>query len=144
MAIIYSGTTIGTFTLAQPRRELNEQTGDYENVYDIRGRQVFDEYKIQIRKANCLFCAIHVYEKTDPATSPKTWCDDIILFFLDEEHLKRCKAGTKSGEFFADLLGGELRYISLNLYYRGCSTMLKYFTRDGYNVNCYYKAPNKT
>jgi hypothetical protein len=41
-----------------------------------------------------------------------------------------------------DIFFGEtVTSIKLNLYYKECKTLLKYFTLAGHTVKCYYKAP---
>jgi hypothetical protein len=74
MAIYYSGTTIGSFTLVQQRKDEDKPR----------------KYKIQIRKANCLMCAIHVHKIENPENPKMCWRHDLVMFFNDEQHLKNC------------------------------------------------------
>lgn len=139
MAIRYSSTIIGTFTLAQPRRVFNTQTGKYELVKDDKGRQVYNEYKIQIREANCLMCAIRVFKEENPQDPKRPWCHDLVSFFNDIYHMKRC---LKKGGF-EYWFSGRLKNIKLNVYYKEMQTLMKYMVKDGLQVKCYYKEPKK-
>ena len=125
MAIRYSGTTIGTFTLVQQRKDEDKPR----------------KYKIQIRKANCLMCAIHVHKIENPENPKMCWRHDLVMFFNDEQHLKNCiKIHEKEeGSFFENLFTGKLTDIKLNLFHKECNTLLKYMVRDGLKVQCYYK-----
>ena len=123
MAIRYSGTTIGTFTLVQRRKDEEKPR----------------KYKIQIRKANCLMCAIHVRKIDNPENQKLCWRHDLVMFFNDEQHLKNCIKSVGNKDFFNNLFTGKLTDIKLNLFHKECNTLLKYMVRDGLKVKCYYK-----
>ena len=139
MAINYSGTTIGTLTLCQPLRERNKETNTYEFVKDARGRQVYKRLNIQIRLANVFFCAVHVYKIDNPDNPELCWRHELISFFLDEGHLKRC---LKKGNF-EYWFSGKLTNIKLNIYYKDMLKIAKYMVKSGLKVQVYYKEPKK-
>ena len=67
----------------------------------------------------------------------------LVSFYADEQHIKNCM---KQDCWKNDSLGfvsdcGKILGISLNLYYKESNILLKYFTRSGYKVKCYYKEP---
>lgn len=119
MAINYSGTTIGTFVLVQKNKDEEKPR----------------RYKIQIRQSNCLMCAIHVYKFDNPENPELCWKHELVCFFLDEAHLKRCVKDKRFSSYFS----GTLTNIKLNLFYKECKTLLKYMIKDGLEVTCYYK-----
>lgn len=119
MAIHYSGKTIGTFTLVR-------KWGDEEKPR---------KYKIQIRQSNCLMCAIHVYKFDNPENPKLCWRHELVCFFVDESHLKRCVKAARFSSYF----GGTITNVKLNLFYKECKTLLKYMIKDGLKVTCYYK-----
>lgn len=123
MAIHYSGTTIGTFTLVQQRKDEDKPL----------------KYKIQIRKANCLMCAIHVHKIENPENPKMYWHHDLVMFFHDEQHLKNCIKNVGKKDFFENMFSGKLANIKLNLFHKECNTLLKYMVHDGLKVKCYYK-----
>ena len=41
------------------------------------------------------------------------------------------------------LPGDKVLSIKLNMYYKECSTLLKYFVRSGHKVTAFYKEPKK-
>lgn len=131
--IHYYGNNIGTFTLWQKRDDCE---GD---AVDANGRPVYNKFKIQIRKSNCLMCAIHVHKVDNPKNPKLCWRHDLVMFFVDERHLKNCLKDYEQGFFFKNLFSGELHNIRLNLYHKECQTILKYMVRDGLRVSCYYK-----
>ena len=116
MALRYSGTTIGTFTLCQKREETVD--GELVEVKDEKGRQVYNKFKIQIRLANVLACFLHVHKIDNPENPKLCWRHQLVSFFVDEAHMKRCMKDYKEGCFFSGLLSGELKNIKLNIYYK--------------------------
>ena len=142
MAIHYSGTTIGTFTLCQKREEVVD--GNFVDVKDSKGRPVYNKFKIQIRLSNCLMCAIHVHKVDNPSNPKLCWRHDLVCFLVDEKHLKNCMKNYNKGYLFRGLFSGELKDIKLNMYYKDCKTLLNYMVRDGLKVQCYYKEDNGT
>lgn len=122
MAIHYNGNTIGTFTLVQ-------KTDKEEKPR---------KYKIQIRQSNCLMCAIHVYKFDNPDNPKLCWKHELVCFFADESHLKRCL----KSENFSSYFNGIITNVKLNLFYKECNTLLKYMVKDGLKVTCYYKQIN--
>lgn len=119
MAINYSGKTIGTLTLVQ------------QNKDEEKARR----YKIQIRQSNCLMCAIRVYKFDNPTDPKMCYKHELVGFFTDEAHLKRCV----KAERFSDYFNGTITNVKLNLFYKECKTLLKYMVQDGLKVTCYYK-----
>ena len=140
MAIRYNGTTIGTLTLCQARREKNSD-GEYVEVKDEKGRPVYNKYPIQIRDGNCLAIFLHVWKDEHPEDPERPWHHDLQSFFVDEAHMKRCLKNYKQGEAFEKIIFGKLKNIRLNIYYKNMQTLAKYMTRDGLKVTCYYKEP---
>lgn len=137
MAIRYSGVNIGTFTLCQPSTYI--QDGKLLNELDEKGRPVMRKFPIQIRLSNVLMCAVHNFKEENPKDPERPWITELILFFMDQTHLKRC---LKEGDF-EYWFSGKLRNIKLNLYYKDAQTIAKYMTQTGLSVKCYYKEPKK-
>lgn len=142
MAIQYNGTTIGTLTLCQARREINEN-GEYVEVKDAKGRTVYNKFPIQIRDGNCMAIFLHIQKIVNLDEPKKCWRHDLIMFFVDEQHLKRCLHSDGKKKTFEELFYGKLENIKLNIYYKNMLTLAKYMTRDGLKVTCYYKEPKK-
>ena len=142
MAIQYSATTIGTFTLCQERKTLDENN-NLVYVKDDKGRQVYNKYPIQIRDGNCMAIFLHIWKDPEPEDPERPWRHDLQMFFVDEEHMKRCLKDYKQGEAFEKVIFGKLKNIKLNIYYKNMLTLAKYMTRDGLKVTCYYKEPKK-
>ena len=140
MAIRYSGVTIGTFTLYQKREESVD--GNWIDVKDDKGRQVYNKFKIQIRASNCMACFLHISKIDNPKNPKMCWRHQLVAFFADERHLKNCMKDYKK-DAFKGIFSGELRNIKLNIYYKEMLTLAKYMARDGLNVTCYYKEPKK-
>lgn len=115
MALRYSGTTIGRLTLVQNG----------------------NKFPIQIRQSNCLAAFLHIYKEENPENPELPWRHNLLCFFVDEPHLKRC---LKDGDF-ESIFWGKLKNIRLNIYYKEMITLAKYLTKDGYKVTCYYKEP---
>lgn len=142
MAIQYNGTTIGTLTLCQAKREKNSD-GKYVEVKDKQGRTVYDKYPIQIRDGNCMAIFLYIHKIENPEDPKKCWQHSLQCFFVDESHMKRCLEDFKQGEAFEKMFYGKLKNIRLNIYYKQMQTLAKYMARDGLNVTCYYKEPKK-
>lgn len=141
MAICYSGTTIGTFTLWQ-KSEVTKD-GELVDEKDEKGRQVYNKFKIQIRSGNCMAIFIHVHKEEEPKNPAKPWVHTLVCFFMDEAHLKRRMEDFETGKFFTSMFSGELHDIKLNLYYKDMRTLMKYMIRDGLKVTAYYKEPKE-
>lgn len=141
MAIQYNGTTIGTLTLCQAKREKNEN-GDYVEVKDAKGRTVYNEFHIQIRDGNCMAIFLHIFKQEKPEDPKKPWVHQLQSFLIDEDHLKNV-IKAREHDVFEYILNGKLKNIKLNIYYKDMLTLAKYMTRDGHKVTCYYKEPKK-
>lgn len=117
----YNGTTIGTIVIKQHHGEK-----DYR-------------YTLQIRQGNCLAVIIWV-RKATPEELEKNpegkWFHSLFTFFADEQH---CKNLMK--EYNDIMIGERVIDVKLNLYYKECNTLLKYFVKSGHNVRCYYEKP---
>lgn len=142
MAIQYNGTTIGTLTLCQAKKEKNSD-GKYVEVKDEKGRTVYNTYPIQIRDGNCMAIFLHIHKIVNLEDPKRCWMHDLQCFFVDEAHMKRCLEDFKQGEAFEKMFYGKLKNIRLNIYYKQMQTLAKYMARDGLNVTCYYKEPKK-
>lgn len=67
---------------------------------------------------------------------------DLVMFFIDEQHMKRCLNNKGNGkQTFEDLFLGKLTDIKLNIYYKNMLTLAKYMVRDGLKVQIYYEDP---
>lgn len=62
---------------------------------------------------------------------------DLYGFFDDKKHISNM---IRDGYRFL----GEVVNVKLNLWYPESKDVLRYFTRMGYQVKCYYKEPDKT
>lgn len=123
MPLNYNGTTIGKIRIAQ----------------EHEGKRY--HYEIQIRQGNCLAVAVHIRKLTDEekAKSPgMRYRHTLWTFWGDEQHMKNIIKN--EGDIF---FGEEVTSIELNMYYKECWTLLKYFTKSGHAVKCYYKEPKK-
>lgn len=124
MALTYNGTTIGKIRITQ-----EYQPGQFAN------------YTLQIRQGNCLAVAIYVRPLTDEekAQAPgMRYRHQLWTFWGDEQHMKNIIKN--EGDIF---FGEKVTSVELNMYYKECSTLLKYFTRSGHKVTCYYKEPKE-
>ena len=137
MALRYNGNTIGTFTLSQKKEETIN--GELVEVKDEKGRPIYNKFKIQIRESNCLACFLHIFKEDSPKDPTKPWRHDLVMFFGDEVHMKRC---LKDGNF-EYWFSGKLSDIKLNIYYKEMLTLAKYMAKDGLKVQVYYKEPKK-
>lgn len=124
MPLTYNSTTIGKIRIAQ------EHDGK-RNLYEL-----------QIRQGNCLAVIVHVRKRTPEERREKNpecgWSHTLWSFYGDEQHLKNILKN--EGDIF---FGEEVTSVELNLYYKECWTLLKYFTLSGHPVKCYYKEPKK-
>jgi hypothetical protein len=117
MAINYTGQTIGKMWIEQDGRT----------------------FKIQLRESNCLVCAIHPFQKLNSETNKKEWYHELVNFFADESHLKKCTENQKIQDYFY----GDIKKVRLNLYYKDNRIFLKYLVEDGIEVTCYYEEPKQ-
>lgn len=119
----YNGITIGKIRITQ------EHGGEKQN------------YELQIRQGNCLAVLLYVRRSTaeELQKHPKgKWYHQLWSFYCDEQHLKNIMKDD------GDILFGEkVTSISLNMYYKECKTLLKYFTLSGHKVTAYYEEPKK-
>lgn len=106
----YSGTTMGEVVIKQDDHK----------------------FKIQIRSANCIAALIHIKKITEGENKGK-YLHTLYSFFANEQHLKNMLK--EQGR----VIYNEVVSISLNLYFKECWTMLKYFVKSGYKVKCYHK-----
>lgn len=140
MALNYTGTIIGTLTLCQKREET--VNGELVEVKDEKGRQVYNKFKIQIRASNCMACFLHVCKIDNPQNPKLCWRHDLVMFYADEQHLKNILKRYKK-DAFNGMFSGILKNIKLNIYYKEMQTLAKYMAKDGLEVTCYYKEPQK-
>lgn len=94
-------------------------------------------YEIQIRQSNALCVMIHVRKATkeELATNPDgKFIHTLYNFYADEQHIKNIMKNNNGCPFFDKVLK-----IELNMYFKEAKTLLKYFTRAGYKVTCFYK-----
>lgn len=124
MALHYNGVTMGKITIEQ-------QLGDKKYRYNL-----------QIRQGNVLAVILYVRKATaeELEKNPKgKWYHQLHAFFVDEKHLKNIM---KDYGRALDEMDKVIK-CELNMYYKECWTLLKYFTKSGYSVKCYYKEPKK-
>lgn len=124
MPLRYSGVTIGKVTIEQ-------KLGD--KAY---------RYPVQIRQGNCLAVLLYVRKSTAEELKEHPdgkWYHQLWSFFVDEQHMKNIMKDY-DGDVFA---GEKVVSIELNMYYKECYKLLKYFTMSGHKVKCYYKEPKK-
>jgi len=123
MPLTYNGTTIGKVRIEQ-------ELGDIKQKFDI-----------QIRQGNCLAVFLHSRKLTpeEKKKHPGSKCmHSLYTFLCDEQH---CKNIMKD---YGDIMCGEtVLKVELNMYYKECWTLLKYFTKSGHKVTCYYKEEKK-
>lgn len=123
MALRYNGVTIGKINITQER--------DGEKLH----------FPVQIRQGNCLAVLLYVRRSTPEELEkhPKgKWYHQLWSFYLDERHMKNILK--EEGDV---LFGETVTSIKLNMYYKECYTLLKYFTRSGHKVTAYYEEPKK-
>lgn len=123
MPLRYNGTTIGKINITQER--------DGEKI----------NFTLQIRQGNVLAVLLFVRKSTpeELAKHPKgKWYHQLWSFYVDEQHLKNILKAD------GDVLFGEkVTSIRLNMYYKENYKLLKYFTKSGHKVTCYYQEPKK-
>lgn len=122
MPLRYNGTTIGTMKIKQNR-------GDETLAFNL-----------QIRQGNCLAVVIYVRKSTEEELQKNPegkWYHQLITFYQDGQHMANIIKD------YGSLFDDEVVNIKLNMYYKECWTLLKYFTISGYKVTCYYKVPKK-
>lgn len=119
----YNGTTIGKINITQER--------DGEKLH----------FTLQIRQGNCLAVLLFVRKSTPEELEkhPKgKWYHQLWSFYVDAHHLKNIYNAEGDVLFHENVTS-----IQLNMYYKECNTLLKYFTKSGHKVTCYYKEPKK-
>jgi len=118
MALTYNATKIGEISLK-----------------DSKGRA----YKVQIRQGNCLAVLLYVrkpHEDELERNPEAKKIHELWSFYGDEQHLKNILKNEGDVLFHAHVTG-----IRLNVYYKECNTLLKYFALSGHKVTCYYEQP---
>lgn len=85
------------------------------------------DYEIEIRQGNCLAVFIYVYQRDGK------WYHQLWNFFNDVAHLRRIIKNTP------DIFGEEVVSVELNTRYKESATLLKYITKAGHKVTCYYE-----
>jgi len=123
MALRYTGVRLGKVRVAQ---EYNGETVKYD---------------VDIRQGNCLAVLVYVRKATkeELEKNPKgKWFHQLWSFFGDEQHMKNIMKD--GGDVF---FGEDIRKIELNMYYKECKTLLKYFLMSGHKVECYYEEPKE-
>lgn len=120
MALQYSGVVMGTLQI--------------EREYP-KDKTLNQRYTIELRQSNALACFIHSVKITEGIDKGK-YQHTLYQFYADEQHLKNL---AKHDNMF---LGDKVLKIRLNLAFKECKTLLKYYTQAGYKVECYYKMPN--
>lgn len=97
-------------------------------------------FRWNIYRANCLCCMIYEY-KEEGKEYYRFQC-----WFNDKEHLQRCLGlkGKEKTDLFKDwYLSHHIKYIKLNMYYKECEVLMKYFTMAGYQIRTYYQEPKE-
>jgi hypothetical protein len=90
-------------------------------------KQDENEFEVEIRRGNCL--AVFVFVEKDE--NEKVF-HTLYAFIADVNHLRKwSKDNTK---FLGDVVN-----IELNTKYDETMKMVKYLTKSGYKVNCYYE-----
>lgn len=120
MPLTYNGTTIGKVVIKQ-------------NICDE-----WKKFTLQIRQGNCLAVLIHVRKSTpeELAKHPQgKYYHTLYTFYADSTHMENLIKNE------GDVIFDDVVSIELNMYYKECKTLLKYFTLAGHTVKCYYKAP---
>lgn len=125
MPLTYNGNQIGKLTIEQTNK-------DGKHRYDI-----------EIRQGNALAVFVHI-RKATPAELKKEpngkYIHNLYMLFADEQHIKNIiKNNTWNGKCLPD----KVIKAELNMYFKEANTLLKYFTRSGYKVTCYYKETKK-
>lgn len=122
MPLRYNGTTIGKVVIKQ-------------NICDE-----WKKFTIQIRQGNCLAVLIHVRKTTEEERKQHPdgkYLHTLYTFYSDSRHMENLI------KHEGDVLFDKVVSIELNMYYKECRTLLKYFTLAGHKVKCYYKAEKK-
>ena len=90
-------------------------------------------FKLNVYWCNGLAAFVYEYKNEEG----ETMCQ-LMNFFADKQHIENL-INSKTELFY-----GEIKKISLNMWYEDNKYVLKYFTKMGYKVTCYYKEPTKT
>lgn len=109
---------------------------DATKLGTVTVKQDGKKYNIDIRSGNCLAVFVYIRKATEEelAKNPNgKYYHMLYSFFGDEKH---CKNMMKA---YGNVLGTDVVGIKLNMFYKQCWTMLKYFMKSGYKVKCYYK-----
>ncbi len=112
---------------------------DYTKTFgEIKCRQTSNNklYTIKIHWANALCALIYHYTNEEGEKMAQ-----LVTFFADEQHIKNCEKNFPSHDCL-DLFFGKITSVSLNLYYKESTILLKHFCKH-HAVKCYYKEPKK-
>lgn len=91
--------------------------------------------RIDIHESNALCAFMYHYKKDGQKWS------QLISFYADEVHIKNIEKSMKGDPLFFASDRGLIMKIELNLHYRESKILLRHFTKAGYKVICYDKAP---
>lgn len=117
MALTYSSEMLGTLTIKQHNRN----------------------FKIDIRRGNCLAVFVYVRKNPDSTGKHDKYIHTLWNFFADEQHIKNCE---KSYGDPLDIFMGEIVSVKLNLFYKESNILLKHIVKH-HEVKCYYKENKK-
>ena len=99
-------------------------------------RQGDRKFNIDIRKGNCLAVLVHVRKLTEEERKDNPgarYLHTLYSFFGDEEHLQNMLNNQ------GDIIFDEVVSVKLNIFHEEARTLLKYFTKAGHKVTCFYK-----
>ena len=123
MPLTYNGNLIGKVTIEQ----------------DIEDKAT--RFTIDIRQGNALCVMVHVRKATPAELEEQPngkYIHTLYNFYADEQHIKNIMRNNNGKCLFDKVVKVEL-----NMYFKEANTLLKYFTRSGYKVTCYYKETKK-
>lgn len=116
----YTGVTYGKVTIEQHYKEIKRR------------------FVIDIREGNCLAVFVHIRKATEDELKDDPegkYVHTLYSFLADEQHAKNI---LKHDKLFGN---DKVVKIDLNLHYKESWTLLKYFMKSGYRVNCYTEEP---
>lgn len=133
MLNVWYNDPLGVLTIAQPKWKASEDGHGYAK--DADGKLIQDGWKrfrIDICRCNALAAFISKW-KDDKGIHRELW-----YFFADRSHAERIWKA--DGSFWGR---DKVVKIQLNMAHPNAHTLMTIFTRCGYKVECYYKAPKK-
>ena len=95
-------------------------------------KQGENKFKIHICAANAV-CAFFYKHKDEKGGE---WCD-LQGFLADKKHVDNLIKNK------VELFYGDITKVKLNMWYKDSAEILRYFTRMGVKVECYYKERKK-